>query len=126
MPRDNRVTDEIALGDTLRPRGPVALTIDEQREGTNVVLCLNGELDILTASRLSSRVQEIVHRDAGDLIVDLGELRFIDSSGLHILLNAQRRLIRRGRRLRVRCVAGPVMRVIELARLTDTLGVIAA
>lgn len=124
MRLDNRAVDEAALGEALRPRGPVALTIDEHREDDHVVLELAGELDILTASRFGSRVHELARREDADLVVDLGDLRFIDSSGLHILLNAQRVLIRRGRRLQVRCVPGPVMQVIQLARLTETLGVV--
>lgn len=126
MPLEHRDTDALALGDTLRPRGPVALTIEEQREGDDVVLCLRGELDILTAPRFGSCVQDVVRRESGDLIVDFCDLCFIDSSGLHILLNTARRMVRSGRRLRVRCVPGPVMRVIELARLGETLGVVAA
>jgi anti-anti-sigma factor len=54
--------------------------------------------------------------------IDLRELRFVDSTGLHVLLNVQRRLTRQGRRPRVVCAAGPVRRANELSRLGETLG----
>jgi anti-sigma B factor antagonist len=116
--------DDLSLADELRPRGAVELTIEDQRDGDQVRLVLGGELDLLTAVQFSARVDEIVRRGTGGLTVDLRDLRFIDSAGLHVLLNAQRRLIRRGRRLSVRCRPGSVARVIELARLSETLGVV--
>jgi anti-anti-sigma factor len=59
-------------------------------------------------------------------VLDLGETEFIDSAGLAILLNVQRRLERHGRQMRMICRDGPVRRVIELARLEETLGVVPA
>ena len=66
-----------------------------------------------------------MRRHRGDVIVDLRDALFIDSAGLHILLSAHRRLTRASRRMSVLCGEGPVRRVIELARLTETLGVVA-
>ncbi|MFN2628479.1 MAG: STAS domain-containing protein [Gaiellaceae bacterium] len=122
MGLEHQVTDDPALADELRPRGPVQLTITERREDAQLRLVLGGELDILTAVHFGARMDEIVRRGDGDVAVDLRSLRFVDSAGLHILLNAQRRLIRRGRRLTVWCTPGPVARAIQLARLSETLG----
>jgi anti-anti-sigma factor len=122
MPLEHRVTDDPALSDELRPRGPVQLTIREDRDGAQLRLVLGGELDILTAAQFGAHVDEVVRRGSGDVVVDLRALRFIDSAGLHILLNAQRRLIRGARRLTVWCGPGPVARAIQLARLSETLG----
>jgi anti-anti-sigma factor len=122
MPLEHRVTDDPALADELRPRGPVQLTVREERDEAQLRLVLGGELDILTAVQFGARVDDVVRRGSGDVVVDLRELRFIDSAGLHILLNAQRRLIRGGRRLTVWSSPGPVARAIQLARLSETLG----
>jgi|SRR5947209_15580888 len=113
------------LSTSLRPRGPVrlGLSADHDADGTTVVH-MTGELDVLTAPKLAARLDEALRRDAGDVHVDLRDVEFIDSAGLHVLLNAQRRLTRRSRRLSVLCGPGPVRRVIELARLVETLGVI--
>ena len=126
MRLDKRVTDDQALASELRPRGPVALAIAEQHDDGRLRLVLDGELDVLTVLQFSRRVDEIVRRESGDLEVDLCKLRFIDSAGLHVLLNAQRRLTRRGRRLTVLGRSGPVTRAFALARLSDTLGLVLA
>jgi len=86
MRLEHRVTDDPALADELRPRGPVQLTITEQRDDAQLRLVLGGELDILTAVQFSAHVDEIVRRGDGDVAIDLRGLRFIDSAGLHLSL----------------------------------------
>ncbi len=119
-----RVATDPPLRRALRPRGPVQFGISERTQSDATVLHVDGELDILTAPKLSAELDVIIRRYAGDVVIDLSDALFIDSAGLHILLSAHRRLTRASRRMTVICGDGPVRRVIELARLTDTLGVV--
>lgn len=118
------IPDRPSLRGVLRPRGPVNFKVTEHRRSDATVLDIAGEIDVLTAPKLAVHLDELVRKRTGDAILDLSETVFIDSSGLHILLNAQRRLTRQSRKMAVVCKPGPVLRVIELARLSDTLGVI--
>jgi anti-sigma B factor antagonist len=122
------VTDVTAepLREALRPRGPVRFGMQEYRAAGIITVAVQGELDLLTAPKLAGHVGELLRAEPGDVVLDLAETEFIDSAGLAILLNVQRRLARRGRQLRVICDEGPVRRVIELARLGETLGVVPA
>jgi len=88
------------------------------------LLELAGELDVLTAGRLAVELDCEVHQGCGDVMIDLRGADYVDSAGLHVLLNAQRRLARQGRELAVVCGPGPVRRALELAKLIDTLGVV--
>ena len=90
------------------------------------MLGVGGELDILTVSRLSTRLDEVIRRRQGTVVLDLSDAEFIDSMGLHALLNIQRRLIRHARTLVVICPPGPVRHAIELARLAEPLGVVSS
>jgi anti-sigma B factor antagonist len=109
---------------SLRPRGPVTFGVSERRDRRRTHLRLDGELDLLTAPKLAAAIDEILRHQDTDLAIDLRAVEFIDSAGLHVLLNAQRRLTRTGRSLAVISGPGPVRQVIELARLEDTLGVV--
>ena len=71
------------------------------------------------------QLDDIVRRHQGDAVIDLRQAEFIDSFGLTVLLNTQRRLARQGRDLTVICGEGPVQRAIEFARLLEPLGVVA-
>lgn len=56
-------------------------------EGGRVRLALVGELDIASASALEARLRALAQR--GDpVVLDLGRLQFIDSSGLRELVRA--------------------------------------
>ena len=85
------------------------------------MVAVTGELDILTAPKLASRLDDLIRRDQGDVVIELSDAGFIDSLGLHALLNAQRRLSHQSRSLAVVCGPGPVRHAIELARLDDAL-----
>lgn len=115
-----------SIAQSLRPRGPVKLRVNHHRRDDATVIAVAGELDILTAPRFSAYADDLVRREASDVVVDLTEVGFVDSAGLQTLLSVQRRVTRRGRRWALICQAGPVRRVIELARLTDVLGVVAS
>jgi anti-anti-sigma factor len=112
------------LREALRPPGPVRFATREHRAGRLITVSVEGELDLLTAPKLVAQVNQLLRVEPGDVVLDLGATQFIDSAGLAILLNLQRRLDRRGHRLRVVCDEGPVRRVIEMARLEETLGVV--
>ena len=109
------------VGRALRPRGPVALRLARSLNADVSVFELGGELDLLTVSRLASELDDEIRHGDRDVVLDLRDVEFIDSSGLHVLLGAQRRLARQERALGIIAVPGPVMRVFELSRLLDTL-----
>lgn len=111
------------LADSLRPRGPFCLELSEEEDDNRTLIRARGEVDVVTAPKLAGRLDRLLRSGSGDVVIDLTETEFLDSAGLHVLLNAQRRLTRRARALRVLCAPGPVRHVIELARLTETLGV---
>jgi anti-sigma B factor antagonist len=102
--------------------GPAPFAVSERSESAGTILGVRGELDICTAPSLEARLDQIVRDETGDLIVDLRDLEFIDSAGLHILVGAQQRLTSQSRQLKVMCRPGSVRRLIELARLSETLG----
>ena len=116
--------DEGPLRRELRPSGPVKLFLTESQHRGRTIVGVNGELDILTAPRVGALLDEVVRNRTGDVMVDLRETDFMDSSGLFILLNARRRLNRLGRNFSVVCGPGAVRRVLELSRLVETLGVV--
>lgn len=84
---------------------------------------VDGELDVLTVPKLAARVNGVIRASTGDVVLDLRGVSFMDSAGLQLLLNTRRRLLAATRSMVVICEQGPVRRVIELARLTEALGV---
>lgn len=94
----------------------------EGREDGAQALELSGELDAASAPALRERLAEVATKSGGPLVIDLTTLEFIDSTGLSVLLNAKRRLTRRGRGFAIVCPPGHVRRILEVTQLFDTLG----
>ena len=86
-----------------------------------VELSLAGELDLATAGRLESELRRVEGGDPPVLIIDLRQLRFIDSTGLRLIIGADARAREDGRRMAI--VPGPesVHKVFELSLLDKRL-----
>lgn len=84
-------------------------------------LSLHGELDLAGVGHLESEVTAV--RDAGieDVLVDLGGLEFMDSSGLRCLVQLDSRAREEGWRLSLRPGPPAVHRVFELTRMDERL-----
>ena len=99
------------------------LTLERSSNGQVELLEVKGEIDIASASRLISGLNEAVGDCGHPVVVDLSAVEFIDSTGLALLLNAHRRLARREQGFAVVCGGGPVRRVFEITDMVETLGV---
>src|SRR5438045_8436187 len=76
-----------------------AVTGVNRRDGA-VVVSLAGELDLYNAEEVRSALLEACAAEPEVLVVDLGEVRFIDSTALGVLIEARSRMAdRRGFRL---------------------------
>ena len=63
-----------------------------ERQNGAVVLSLGGELDLYNAEEVRGALLEACADDPRLLVVDLGEVRFIDSTALGVLIEARSRL----------------------------------
>jgi anti-anti-sigma factor len=61
-----------------------------------VVAGITGEVDVSNAGQLEHAIAAELDGEAVGLVVDLGGLEFMDSSGVHMLFGLARRLAQRG------------------------------
>ena len=94
----------------------------EERDGV-VVVALSGELDVSGSEEVIAALDGAAARAPQCLLVDLGQLRYMDSSGIHALLRAKERADEQGHRLAI--VRSPALeRIIELTKVEPTLEVV--
>ena len=79
---------------------PAAFDVRAISEGDRAVLLLEGELDFSVAPRARAAL-EGSSPDARTLIIDLRGLTFMDSSGIHLLIEAREHCRASGRTLLV-------------------------
>ncbi|MFH8409909.1 STAS domain-containing protein [Streptomyces sp. NPDC018019] len=92
----------------------------ERVVGATTVVELSGEVDILAATGLRTRLDEITGAHRPDLVLDLRHVTFIDCCGLSMLCRTRRRTEAKAGRLRLAGVAESPS-VLRLLRLTGLL-----
>lgn len=85
------------------------------------VLHVTGEVDVYTAPMLREQIAELAAKGAVHLIVDLGRVEFLDSSGLGALIGGLKRLREHGGSLTPVISRPSILRIFEITGLTRAL-----
>ncbi len=96
------------------------LTIDLSSDtpGETAIFHLGGSLDVATSPRLKEALLKASARDQNDVIVDLTQVEFLDSTGLGALMGAHRRALEKGGRLSLIVSEGPIARLLHITGLS--------
>lgn len=97
------------------------LTMRSTREDTTHVIALEGELDLASAGLVEGELQRVETTDAQEIVIDLRELQFIDSTGVRLVYLADARAHQNGGRLTIRRGPERVQRIFVLTDLADRL-----
>ena len=101
----------------------LTLTTSHEQEGVRVAL--SGELDLSSALVFDEELRRIEDGDGSrTLILDLHALKFLDSTGLRLILSAHQRARRDGRKLRIIPGNNAVRRIFQLTGVTERLDII--
>lgn len=94
--------------------GEFHLAVHDVDGGT--VLVVAGDLDLASAPRLAVTVERLADHP-GPVVLDLRAVAFVDSSGVSALLEVERVVEERHRRLALLRPAGAVTRILDLVEL---------
>jgi len=97
------------------------LVIERGVQGTTSTITLVGECDLAHQERFRAVVHETLAARPECVVLDLTDLRFIDSSGIQVVIELSEEAARDGIRLLVCPGARQVQRVFELCGLTSRL-----
>ena len=98
------------------------VTSDVRRSGNDLTFEVGGDVDwdaVLTLEPLWETA--IDEGDPADLTIDLARVRFIDSTGISLLITAVDRARARGAEARILKPEAQVFRVFEIAGVDDVL-----
>ncbi|MFR9728339.1 STAS domain-containing protein [Saccharopolyspora sp. MS10] len=94
---------------------------DERSIGAETALRPTGEIDFESAPRFEERMRARLDLADGDVVVDLTEVPFIDSSGLAVLVRAHQRASAQHRRVLLTGVGPSIRRTFDITGLTGVL-----
>ena len=109
------------IATTLPKEPPFGFRIDLSERGATSTIELEGEWDLAQRAATTDAIANALDRRPACLLLDLSGLSFIDSCGVHALINARNRCAQQGARLVI--IPGPraVQRVFEICGLIDIL-----
>ena len=97
------------------------MEIETTRNDSELTVALSGRLDTLTSPDLEEMLDEELE-GMERLIFDLGELEYISSAGLRVLLGAYK-MMEEYNGMLIRNVTEPVMDVFEVTGFSDVLDI---
>jgi anti-anti-sigma factor len=95
----------------------VGFTVDVTEQPGEVRITPRGELDIATQAELRAVLAR--HAGAATMVLDLGELRFLDTSGLRLVLETAETARREGRAFAVLPGNAAVQRLFDVAGVAE-------
>ncbi len=95
--------------------------VEVRNEGRASVIAVSGELDLASSAALEAELTRVTDSSVDQVIVDLRELEFMDSTGLGTLVKAHQRAEEAGQRFVL--IRGPqqVQRLLSLTGVAERL-----
>lgn len=97
------------------------MDINMTREGTQLTVEVVGRLDSLTYTELEAELEN-AYEGVELLVMDLGKLEYVSSSGLRTLLGASQTMDEQGKMV-VRNVTEPIRKVINMVGFDSVLNI---
>jgi anti-sigma B factor antagonist len=103
---------------------PSDFAVQTHTIGRMALLAVSGELDLVSSPPFGHAIRQLAELDVELVVVDLRGVDFMDSTGLHLVLQAHTQAQESGRRFAL--VRGPdqVQRLFDLTGLSDSLTIV--
>ncbi len=85
------------------------------------VITVQGELDVYTSPKLKEAIAEAVEAQNTDLVIDLNDVRYIDSTGLGVLIGTLKKIRESGCRMLLVCNVSQILSVFSITGLSKIL-----
>ena len=95
------------------------MEITKSVQNDSVCLALAGRLDTITSPELERELQDVLP-EAKELVLDFEKLEYISSSGLRLILAAQKVMSKQGE-MRITHVNETIMEIFEVTGFVDIL-----
>jgi stage II sporulation protein AA (anti-sigma F factor antagonist) len=96
----------------------MVLKLEKKIERLTLLLRLDGELDMHTAAMVRQAIDlDIEKRGIRTVILNLQDVRFVDSSGLGVIIGRYKKLLPLGGKLKITNVPPHIYKIMELSGL---------
>jgi anti-sigma B factor antagonist len=97
------------------------LHVEINRVGPATAVSVRGELDLASVPAVDDVLMGLIEHDTSEILVDLGDVEFMDVAGLRALLNVRQAARERGHTVKVTNVSRQVNRLLEIVGKRELL-----
>lgn len=95
------------------------VTVTSRENGDRTVVEVTGEIDVYTAPALREELSRLVDGEHTNLVVDLTQVSFMDSTGLGVLVGALKKVRTLGGDLQLVITQEKILKVFRITALTQ-------
>ncbi len=97
------------------------MDISTKKDGNSLVISVSGRVDTVTAPEFEKRITENIG-GVSELVLDLKDMTYTSSSGLRVILRAQKLMNKQGS-MKVTNVRDEVMEIFDVTGFSDILNI---
>lgn len=101
----------------------MAMTVSTRNDPGYSIVAVSGDVDISTSPDLRAALAAVLAAGARAIVVDMSRVRFIDSTGLGVLVGTYTAVRNAGGRLALVNNHAAVLKVLSITALDEVLGV---
>lgn len=94
------------------------LRLSTRSEGGRTVIEVGGEIDVYTAPRLREQLTELVDSGRYEIVVDMSDVEFLDSTGLGVLVGGLKRVRTHEGSMHLVCTHERILKIFRITGLT--------
>ena len=94
-----------------------------ESEGDAYVVELTGEIDVYTSPKVKDAVTELIDREHYNLVINLEKVRYIDSTGLGVLIGGLKRVREYGGTVHLVCTNPQIKKIFDITGLVKIFGI---
>lgn len=95
------------------------MQIQTEEQGKITIVKFGGEIDLYNAPEVKETIQKLVNAHRFHILFDLGEVTYVDSSGIGAMISSLTNVKRHRGSLKLCNLTGPVKKVFELTKLNS-------
>ena len=92
-------------------------------EGSASVVDLNGEIDVYTSPKVKDAITELIDQGSYDLVINLENVRYIDSTGLGVLIGGLKRVREHSGTVNLVCTNPQIKKIFDITGLSKIFGI---
>src|SRR5215208_6833914 len=95
----------------------VDLSLETRQEDGHTIIEVGGEIDVYTAPKLRDKITELVAAGVYDIVVDMGAVEFLDSTGLGVLVGGLKKVRAHDGSLQLVCSQERLLKIFRITGL---------